>query len=342
MPETSAEEPPAPVRVSVATVSRADIPDLLDLTGRLVPPVEEDATLAPQVSGRLVRLVVREGDAIRHGALLAEVDGAPLEEAAATAAAALAKTRQDEAVRLRALALTERLLERGIASAEERDADRASLEAARAARVEAEGRAAQATRQRGWAALRAPFDGIVAQVLRHPGEAVDGTPATPVLRFLGTLATEVSADAEVAALSRVKAGDEVAVTLPGCGAPVPGRVTRVARSVDPATGVGELRARLSSRTPAPLLSQVAMSVVLAVHPDALAVPSGALRRSEAGREEVVLVSKGVALVRPVKTGLRSATLVEVVEGLSGGETVVVDSPLGLEDGLPLVVQAPGR
>ncbi len=338
-----AEDPPDPVPVLVATVSRADIPDILSLRGRLVPPVEEDATLAPQVAGRLVRLVVREGDAVPRGALLAEVDRAPLEEADATAAAALAKARQDEAVRSRALSLTEHLLERGIVSSEERDGDRAALETARAARVEAEGRLAQTTRQRSWTGLRAPFDGVVAQVLRHPGEAVDGTPATPVLRLLGTSATEVSADADATDLSRVKSGDEVAVTLPGVEASAPGRVTRVARSVDPATGVGEIRARLSARASVPLLSQVSISVVLAVHRAALVVPSGALRRSEQGREEVVLVSKGAAQVRPVKTALHSTNLVEVVDGLSGGETVVVDSPLGLEDGVPLAVpKSPGR
>lgn len=331
------EEPPAPVPVSVATVSRADVPELLSLRGRLVPPVEEDATLAPQVAGRLVRLVVREGETVRRGALLAEVEHAPLVEADATAAAALAKARQDEAVRTRALSLTEHLLERGIASTEERDGDRAALEAARAARVEAEGRLAQTARQRGWAELRAPFDGVVAQVLRHPGEAVDGTGATPVLRLLGTSATEVSAAADAADLSRVMAGDAVEVTLPGGTAPVPAKVTRVSRSIDPATGVGEVRARLATRCSAPLLSPVTISVVLDLHRNVLTVPSGALRRSEEGREEVVLVSKGVALVRPVKTGLRSTDRVEVLDGLSGGETVVVDSPLGLTDGLPLAV-----
>ncbi len=337
-----AEEPPAPVQVTVATVGRADVSDLLALGGRLVPPVEEDATLAPQVSGRLVRLLVREGDAVRRGALLAEVDRAPLDEADATAAAALAKAREDETVRTRALALTEHLLERGIASAEERDADRAALETTRAAGVEAEGRATQAARQKSWAGLLAPFDGVVAQILKHPGEAVDGTQATPVLRLLGTSATEVSADADAADLSRVKVGGAVAVALPAGGDPVPGRVTRVARSVDPVTGVGEVRARLASKAPAPLLSQVAVSVVLALHRNTLAVPTAALRRSEEGREEVVLVEKGVALIRPVKVGLRSSGLVEIAEGLSGGETVVVDSPLGLEDGLPLAVPAPGR
>ena len=218
-----AEEPPAPIAVSVATVSRTDVPELLSIRGRLVPPVDEDATLAPQVAGRLVHLAVRAGDDVRRGALLAEVDRAPLEEADATAAAALAKARQDEAVRTRTLALTERLLERGIASSEERDGDRAALEAARAARVEAEGRAAQAARQRGWAGLRAPFDGVVAQVLRHPGEAVDGTrgdagpPAPRDLGHGGLGATRTSTD-----LSRVKVGDEVAVTLPGWRTPVSG------------------------------------------------------------------------------------------------------------------------
>lgn len=334
-----AEEPPSPLKVTTAAVSRADLPDVLSLRGRLVPPVEEDATLAPQVSGRLVRLAVREGDAVRRGALLAEVDRAPLEEADATAAAALTKARKDEEVRARAYELTERLFGRGIASAEERDADRASLEAARAARVEAEGRAAQARRQRSWMELRAPFDGVVATVLRHPGEAVDGTPATPVVRLLGTSATEVSADAGAAELARVRTGDEAAASLPGGGAPLDGRVTRVSRSVDPASGLGEVRARLAVRNGAPLLSTVGLSVVLSVRRGALVVPSAALRRSEDGREEVVLVVKGAAEVRPVKAGLASSGLVEILEGLTGGETVVVESPLGLEAGQPLAEKA---
>lgn len=333
-----AEPPPSPVTVSVAAAARADLPDFLDLQGRLVPPAEEDVLLAPQVAGRLVRVPVREGDEVRRGALLAEVDPAPLDEGAAAAAAALAKAHEDEAVRVRALGLTERLFTRGIASAEERDADRAALASARAARVDAEGRASQASRQRRWASLRAPFDGVVAQVLKSPGELVDGTPAAAVVRLLGNAAVEVAADAEAGDLSRVKPGDAAETVLPGGSAREPGRVTRVARSVDPATGIGEVRVRLSSRSRVPLLASVPLRIVLAVHRDTVVVPREALRRTEAGAEEVVVASNGAAAIRAVTCGLRTATLVEVVRGLSPGETIVVDSPLGLTAGQPLTVR----
>ncbi|MHB8797788.1 MAG: efflux RND transporter periplasmic adaptor subunit [Thermoanaerobaculia bacterium] len=333
-----AAAPPSPVTVSVAAAARADLPDFLDLQGRLVPPAEEDVLLAPQVAGLLVRVPVREGDAVRRGALLAEVDPAPLDEGAAAAAAALAKAHEDEAVRVRALALTERLLARGITSAEERDADRAALASARAARVESEGRASNAARQRRWASVRAPFDGIVAQVLKRPGEVVDGTPSTAVIRLLGTAAVEVAADAEAADLSRVKPGAAAETVLPGSSVPVSGRVTRVARSVDPATGIGEVRVRLFSRSRVPLLASVPLRIVLAVHRGTVVVPREALRRTEAGTEEVVVASNGVAAVRVVSCGVRTTTHVEIVRGLSAGETIVVDSPLGLVAGQPLAVR----
>ncbi len=335
---SASEEPPAPVAVTVATVGRADVADVLTLRGRLVPPVDEDATLAPQVAGRLVALPVREGDAVRRGALLARVEPRPLEEGVATAEAALAKAREDESVKERASALTDSLFAKGIASAEERDGDRAALEAARAARVEARGRLMQARRTLGWAQVRAPFDGVVAKVFRHPGEAVDGTPATPVVRLLGTSAQEVTADATADGLSRTRTGDGARVAVPGEETPADGRVVRVSRSVDPATGVGEVRVRLGVRSSAPLLSAVTVSIVLDVHRGVVAVPVAALRRSEAGREEVVAVEKGAARVVPVTTGLASTDLVEVTAGLSGGEAVVVDSPLGLEDGQPVKVR----
>lgn len=337
----ASEEPPAPVTVTVSTVGRADVADLLSVRGRLVSPVDEDATLAPQVAGRIVGLPVREGDVVRRGALVAEVDRRPLEEEAAAARAVLAKAREDETLRERASKLTESLLLKGIASAEERDADRASLEAARAVRVEAQGRLARAERELGWAELHAPFDGVVAKVLRHPGEIVDGTASTPVVRLLGTSSAEVAADATADALARIAPGEAARVSLPGTAAPVDGRVVRVARSVDPATGVGEIRIRLASRPAAPLLSTVEVALLVDVHRSVVAVPQGALRRSPDGSEEVVVAEKGAARVVPVAIGLRSPELAEIRSGLSGGEQVVVDTPLGLESGQPLAIRAAG-
>jgi RND family efflux transporter MFP subunit len=285
---------------------------------------------------------VREGDAVRAGDVLASIDRQSLDESTRTAAAALEKARQDEQVRVEAAALTAQLLEKGIASREERDADRAALEATRAGRVEAEARLTQARRQGEWSELRAPFSGVVAAVMKHPGELVDGTAATAVLRLLGTSVEEVSADATASDLARLATGQPATVSLPGRDQPLAGTVSRVARAVDPATGVGELRVRLAARSGAPLLSTVSVSIVVARHPDALAVPLAALRRAEGGGEQVVRLEGGKAHVVEVRTGARSDRLVEIVEGLKGGESVVVDSPLGLAPDTPLRIRTPAN
>lgn len=324
---------PEAVSVSVSPVTRADVAEELILSGRLVPRPEEDLTLAPQVAGRVVRLHVREGDLVPAGAVVATVDRGPFDEAERAATAALAKAREEEDVRARAAALTATLLARGIASAEERDNDRAALEAARAGRAEAEARLAQARRSQGWAELRAPFTAVVAQLFRHGGETVDGTPATPIARLLGVSAQEVSADASAADLDRVRIGDRAVARISASEAP--GRIVRASRSVDPSSGVGEVRVRLERPLPVPLLAPVKVVVTLAVHPGVLTVPVAAVRRSEAGQEEVVVVEKNVAKARAVKTGLRSGGRVEIATGLDGSETVVVDSPLGLTDGMLL-------
>ncbi|HKC26292.1 MAG TPA: efflux RND transporter periplasmic adaptor subunit [Thermoanaerobaculia bacterium] len=335
------KEKEAPVRASVTTVRAAPgtVAQTLELSGRLVPPPSEDATLAPQVAGRLLSVSVREGDRVKQGDVLATLDPAPLEEAERAAEAALAKERADAAAKRRVADLTAKLFEKGIASAEERDKDRAESEAARSAEVEAETHLLDARRKREWTRVAAPFSGVVAQVMKHAGETVDGTPATAVLRLLGSSAAEVAAEAAAADLARVKEGAAASVPVPGGAAR--GTVVRVPAAVDAATGLGEIRVRLEGPAPAPLLSNVTLRVVLVKKDGVLVVPARAVRRAEDGTDEVVRVVNGAAHPVRVTLGLRSADAVEIAAGLSPGDVVVLDSPLGLAEGAPLEVKNPG-
>ncbi len=330
-------DPAEAIAVTTSPVGRGDVTAHVTLRGRLVPRSEEDVTLAAQVPGRLVRVDAREGDLVPAGAVLAIVDHGPLDETERTAVAALAKAREEEAVKARAAELTARLVARGIASREEQANDEAALEASRASRVEADVRLAQARRSRSWAEVRVPFTAVVAQLLRRAGETVDGTPTTPIARLLGTSTQEVSADATAADLARVHIGDAAVLHI-GTGQEVTGHVLRVSRAVDAVTGVGEVRVRLDGRAPIPLLAPVTVVVNVAVHRGALTVPLVALRRSEAGLDELVVVEKGAAKVRAVKVGLQEGDRAEVLGGLDGTETIVVDSPLGLVDGVALTLR----
>lgn len=318
------------VAVTIAPVERGALDETLALEGRLVPPPGRDATLAPQAAGRVEEVPVREGDAVAKGDLLAVVDARAADEALRAARAGLAKAEQEEKAKARVAETSAALFAKGIAAAEEKDNDRAAAEAARSGVVDAQAQLAKAERDRAFTRLLAPFDGVVAQVLKHPGETVDGTPATAVVRLLGTGATEVAVAATSADLARLAPGQQATVGAAGA-APLPARVARVARAVDPATGLGEARLVLLAPTRLPLLSSVKATVVVARHPGLLVVPASALRRAEDGSEEAVVVKDGVAHPRPVVTGIRDGR-VEVKSGLAEGEAVVTDSPIGLSEG----------
>jgi len=176
-------------------------------------------------------------------------------------------------------------------------------------------------------------------VLRQAGDTVDGTPATPVIELAAPSPLEVAAAATADALVRIAPGMRARVRI--SGAPeieVPAQVARVARSVDPATGVGEVRLRLGASPPAALLGASAEAeIALAEKKDVLVVPSSALRRNPGGGTEVLVVEDGKTVVRPVEIGVVDGGRAEVRSSLKEGDRIVGE-PIGREGGLPVKEQ----
>jgi len=113
-------------------------------------------------------------------------------------------------------------------------------------------------------------------------------------------------------------------------------VIRVARSVEAATGSGEIRLAFNGAAPdLPLGLGVEVRIAAGRHENATTVPARALRRGDAGAAEVVVARQGKAVVRKVTVGYSDKDRVEVLSGLSPGELVVVDDPVGLADGMDL-------
>ncbi len=340
-----AAESPAehPVAVRTARVESGRVTEWVRLYGRVVPPPDRDATLAPLVPGALVEVPVREGQAVKAGETLARVEPAALDDALRAAEAAQRRAASEAEFRKRAAERTRTLVDRGVASRQEAEADEAGAVAAEAALAEAVSAAATARRRRGWADVRAPFDGVVVRVLRRAGDTVDGTPATPVVQVASPAGAQVAADATAAVLARVEPGQAATVEPAASGheppAPdlVPARVLRTSRAVDSATGTGEVRLAFDGPRPAGLTLGTSVGARIGVRSrdGATVVPARALRRDEEGHTEAVVVENGKAVVRRVTTGIADGDRVEVVDGLAAGETVVVDDPVGLAEGTPL-------
>ncbi len=325
------------VKVRVAQAAPHDFEVRLRVAGRVVPPVDRQASVSAPVAGRIQEVTAREGQRVRKDEVLARVDARPLDEAVRSAEAALKRTEADAAFKRDVAKRSRDLYEKGVVARQEADADTSAAVAAEAAVVEATSALSAARRNREWAELAAPFDGVVVRILRHPGEQVDGTAATPIVEVAGLDPLEVSLDVPPEALARLHVGDQAEVTA-GSGAPLGARVTRVAGALDAASLVGGVRLRFTGPMP-PLALGTPVDVRLTLErlPGAVAVPKRAVRRSAEGAPEVVAVVGGRAKATPVTLGPEEEGLVAVRSGLKAGDVVVVEDPLGLADGVPLEI-----
>lgn len=329
-PEPTQEQ--VPIAVHCATAVVADVPDVRTLRGIVAAAPNADAVVAPEVPGRLLRVLVREGDVVRAHQIVAEVDGRPMRDALLAARAQVDQAMATAANDSDVVAREEHLFERGISA-------RQALEAARTAQRRdlasvASARAALdlATHNVERTHVRSPIDGVVLRVARRAGELVDGTPATPVIEVADPAALELVASATPDDLLHLRAGPPAEARFES----VPGtvfalHVRTVSPAVDTATGVGAARFVFDPsdvRPPFGLLGEVVVTV--GIRRGAIVVPLRALRNPSPEGSELFLCESGVAHVRTVTVQTRVDDRA-VVEGLAAGSRVAIDEVDGLED-----------
>ncbi len=334
------EPRPAPKRARCAPAEAATAKEHIEVRGNVQPPPNLDAQVAPQVSGRLLRVDVREGDRVKAGAALARVDDAPLVDSLRQAEAAVVRARADRENAETTLARIEKVFDRGIAPKQEVDDAVARQAAARAGEAEAEAALRQARRQIERAVVKSPLDGIVLKVLRRPGELVDGTPATPVLEVADTSLLELVADVpaqDLVRLSRDLPAITVFQALPGTR--YEGTVSMVSPSVDRATGVGTVRVLLRGAATLPPVGLYGVARIETGRMTAvLRVPSVAVRNAVGSDGEVVVCgADGLAHVHKVQVPAVEDGFAEITSGIAAGDRVAVEPVLGLAEGDALEV-----
>jgi RND family efflux transporter MFP subunit len=321
--------------VRCAPAEATTVTDALELRGTVSPLPEKDAQVAAQVTGRLLQVLVQQGDVVNAGQPVARVDDAPLVDEAQSAEAAVEKTRAEVKNAQATYARVRRVFEHGIAARQEVDDATARADTATASQSEAESAARRARRQVERAIVRSPLAGVVVRVLRRPGELVDGTPATPIVEIADTSRLELTADATAADLVRVRKGQSTEVTIAALpGTTWLGEVAAVSPAVDRATGLGSVRValRLAGATVPPIGVLGTARVATQAARQTVVVPQQAVRTGAGADLEVVLCgADGVAHVRRVPRGATVGTKVEA-RGLAPGQAVVVEPVIGIADG----------
>ena len=340
--ESETDQPSGPKKVKCAEAVRHAVAEVVELRGTVSPLPDRDAQIAPQVAGRIVRVAVREGDKVTAGQLVAQIDSGPLADQTKEADAVLAKTRAESKNAQSTLARVERVFEHGIAARQEVDDASARAASAKAAEAEAEAAAQRAHRQLDRASVRSPLAGVVLKVMRHSGELVDGTPATPVVEVGDPSKLELVSDAPAQDLVRLAAGDAATVTVAALpGRTFKGTVSIVAPAVDRTSGLGSVRIALDlSDGPAPPVGVYGSARIVSGKPhEGVVVPAAAIRNAIGADAEIVVCGPdNAAHVRKIQRGAAADGLIEIRGGeLKPGERVAVDPVLGIADGDTLEV-----
>ncbi len=336
--KTSAK-PTGPIPVKVQAVTKHEFKRRLELEGNLEPA--ERILIAPSIPGVIRKITKRAGDRIKKGELLVQVDPkevyvgtiqlrVSIASARAKAAAAdeiLAKLK-DPLTRLR------RLYKAKAISKAELDKMELPYVKARAERDAANRVIKKVNNELGIAysklsdtKILAPFDGFVVRRLVDPGETARPFPPTVVLVVTKHHPLYVQAEVNEDDIIRLKRGQTVAVHLDALlEEPVlKGTVEEIIPYVNPMTRTVTIRVRVDNKD-GKLMPGMSARVTMDLAPRHLvAVPEAALATEPLERTVSVFVvdSQGRARERRIRFGRSQNGFVSVLQGLKGGERVVV-------------------
>jgi RND family efflux transporter MFP subunit len=323
------------VDAPVIAAQRTSLPSFHSVAGTV--RAETTSTLSANVVGTVVRVLIAEGDRVRTGQVLVEIDPrepraqvdrtrAGREEVERAIEAAAANAQLAEATHRRYQALRER----GSASQQEYDEAKARHLAAQAEwngliarRGEVRAAAAQAEAVLGFSTVRAPIDGVVSARFVDPG--AQAAPGVPLITIQNETAMRI--DANVPEGVAVRAGDRAIVDAGDRRAGA--RVTRVQPSVDPAAR--SALAILQLDEPMRAGTYVKVSFPSGAR-DAVTVPLSSLVRRGQLTSVFIVGSDGVARMRLITIGSTDGARAEILSGLAAGEKIVAD-PARVRDGV---------
>ena len=314
-----------PVAVRVLPIAAGRVEDVLTVPGRLRP--HEDVRLSAEAGGRIVSVSVDEGDRVRSGDVLLELDCRLWENAAKRARIELREAAKDKE-------RWERLKQTGAVSQSEYDRlrERSDL---------AETRLEEARIHLSHCRVVSPLDGFVEARFVDPGEYVNE--GQPVFRIVEVARLKLSCFIPEKDVLYVREGKQTTFTVTGLpGRVFTGKVAFVSAAADVANNSFRIEldvAEPDGRLKAGMIGEVRL--VRGVIEDAVVVPMSAVipRNGEHTAFVVSEQKKAEARVVRIERFLGSDVLID--SGLRPGDRLVIEGQRSLQDGVPVeVVAAP--
>jgi RND family efflux transporter MFP subunit len=309
--------------VNTITAEPQKFQHFLELQGDVA--TNQNVLIYPEMSGRLQRVYVQEGDRVRSGQLLATIDdgGMGSQLSQLKTRAELAETTFER---------RKRLWEQNIGSEIEYLSAKTEYEAARNA-VE------QAESQLGKSSIRAPFSGIIDDIIKDQGTVVSPGPGSEVFRIVNLSYMYIEIDVPETYLGDIAKGKEAVVYFPILGDSIKTQVRETGNFIKPSNR------SFSVEVPVPnkngkikpnLTAKVSLNDYTS--DDAILIPSNIISENAQGEQYVYLAedpdaeNEAMAKRTIITTGKTQGAQIEVLTGIEDGSQVIKEGARTVKDG----------
>ncbi len=336
-----------PVPVSVAQARTGDLPVYLSGLGTVT--AMKPVTVKSRVDGELLSVPVQEGQMVREGELLAQIDPRPFEVQRAQAEGQLARDQAALRDAQITLARDQDLVNQKILPQQQFDDQRAQVDQVQGSIRSDEAQVANARLQLTYCRISAPFGGRVGLRQVDPGNIVHANDQNGLL-----VLTQVHPIAVVFSLPQDDLGEVMAKLRSGTPLEVEaydrdntrriatGRLLTTDNQIDPTTGTYKLKALFDNGDDALFPNQfVNVRLHLDTRRGLVLVPSVAVQRGSSGPFVYAVGPDATARVRPITIALSEGADTGTSAGLKPGDTVVVDGQDKLQDGSKVDVATQG-
>ncbi len=348
-----------PISVTIIEVDYGDVVSTVSNTRAGTVDACRRAGMSPALGGQIAKLPVREGDAVEAGQVMLELwnDDLRAELQLAKRDAIASRGRRDEICTRAEVAQQEArrmssLLEKGLAAEEETahavgeaKAQKAGCEASNDAALVSDARIQVAKAHLERTRLRAPFDGIIAEINGELGEFVTPSPVgiatPPTVDLIDSKCLYISAPIDEVDAPAISAGQKASITMDAFpNQKFPGFVRRVAPYVldtEKQARTVEIEAEIENPDSDRLLPGYSadVEIVLQTRENVLRIPTQTI----VDGTNVYVLEDDTLAKRAIEIGVRSWEYAEILSGLDEGEKVVltVDRE-GVEDGVAATVE----